>query len=178
MPNERGLWAHGTFSFALVFSFLICSAYRYIKMICFGVRGTIGYDYSVYKFYIIIFHFIWSYFWYYYTLSKCSLCSQNKLLLWAAEHLERVGSVAPINESDFEFKKADWSIICCGPIHSLQIMLQIHLHKPAIALSRICTHALSRSALVNAGSLKTNTGTQKSKIWHFPEQDPTGSGSN
>ncbi len=67
-------------------------------------------------------------------------------------------------ESDFEFKKADWSIICCGPIHNLQIMLQIHLHEPAIALSRICTHALSRSALVNAGSLKTNTGTQKYKI--------------
>ncbi len=110
---------NGTFSFALVFSFLICSAsaYRYIKMICFGVRGTIGYDCSVYNFHIIIFHFIWSYFWYflyYYTLSKCSRCSQNKLLLWAAKLLERVGSaVAPINESDFEFKKADWSIICC-----------------------------------------------------------------
>ncbi len=105
------------------------------------------------------------------------LLTKQIIVLGAVELLESVGSaVTPINESDFEFKKADWSIICCGPIHNLQIMLQIHLHKPAIALSRICTHA--RSALVNAGSLKTNTGTQKSKIGHFPEQDPAGSGSN
>ncbi len=43
-------------------------------------------------------------------------------------------------------------------------MLQIHLHKPAIALSRM--HARTIMICTCTGSFL------KSKIWHFPEQDP------
>lgn len=40
------------------------------------------------------------------------------------------------------------------------------------------THAGIHHAKINAGSIKMNSRKQNTNIWHFPEQDPTRTGSN
>ncbi len=68
-------------------------------MICFGVRGTIGYDYSVYNFslqYFILFGLISG-------ISAIITLSPN---VPAAHKTNYCSAVAPINKSDFELKKA------------------------------------------------------------------------